>query len=324
MTFNDSNQGVDQLGPYRILDGIGENDTVEYVVSDELKSQIELSEKYIYDKVIIKYGPQDFSKEDYVIEVRPGYKLIDDYSYLLLFGGSDLLANVIQVTTQSEIKSKSGKLLYTAKRSTLEPNNPVITIPANVTEEDDIIYNLTDEEKEKIENQYDKIIINFSGHDYSGETRAHITDMHDKEEEEDLLDLLYDNINIISKFQYNMKYYLETPNGKKLAYFPYDIIGDNITDVTIGFYEAPTIICDGIGEADTIYYNIPEQSELRSLLPSNYKRIVIKFIPEEKTTPNKPNKTIIVNPKTINNLLIIFGIILTISISTIIMKKQNY
>lgn len=321
MTYdNDANPLAYLPSSYRILDGIGENDKIEYTVP--LNNEALTPEQYKYDKVVLKFGPQDFSKEDYIIEVRPGYKLIEDYSYLATLIGAGNLSDILTCKMVYNFKSLSGKLLFTKEKGIRESEN-IIRIPSDVTKDDDIIYILTEEEKEELGNEFDKIIINFSGYDYNEEERTYIIDMHDIEQFDNLLSL-YENYKLEKKFKTFITASLESPNGKKLAYLSADDVNLTNENMFTGILTAPTKIYDGVGEEDTIYYNIPDSSEIRTFLPSNYKRIIIKFIPEEKITPTKTNRTILVNPQTLNNLLIIFSVLIAITASTILIKKQNY
>lgn len=314
----------DEYSTYRILDGIGENDTIEYTITNDDKELFldrGVPKKYIYDKVILKFGPQDFSKEDYIIEIKAGYNVINNYSNLGNISMNGLFNNIIKIKEVTELRSLSGKILLNAE-TTIGDNSDSqkITIPSDVTKEDDIIYNLTEEEKTEFENEYDKVILNFSGHNYGTEARTIVLNMKEEDPAVTFNHLYENSYGFRNKLKLRVTNYINSLEGKKLAYITAELGAEEPDAFLSDFYEAPIIICDGVGEADTIYYNIPEQSELRKKLSSNYKRIIIKFIPEEKTTPNKP----IVNPKTLYNILIILGILLITSISTIIMKKQNY
>ena len=256
---------------YQILEGIGKNDTQEYTLTNQQKEELlnkNISEKNIYDKVILKFGPQDFSKEDYVIEMKHGTNFMEDYGILLLRSLEEFLQNDIKSRSVIEIRNTSGKLLCVLEEEiNANPSSQKVEIAPNVTKDDDIIYNLTPAEQQKAGLESDKIIYNFSGSDYSNETNAYVIDMHDTNEINQALDMYMIVPGISNQMKCDMKIVFESLNGKKLAYLPLDItkaaqgqaypemINNNIT------------VYDGVGEEDTIYYNIPDSSEIRTLLP---------------------------------------------------------
>ncbi len=107
---------------------------------------------------------------------------------------------------------------------------------------------------------------------------------------------------------------IENISGKELLRI------DDTTNIE-DLLSQPLKIADGVGEADTITYSLPG-TEIGEYLPSNYKRVIIKFIPEEQASPEPTTPlNVLTNPKTFNNILGIVGLITIISLGTILTKR---
>lgn len=321
----------------KVVDGVGENDNIEYTITSEDK---EMSNGLLqpYNKIIVKFGKSDHNETDFVIEVEEGKKIME-LPVLFIEGGggmADLIKKgVFKVAKELTIENINGKHLFTGNnlldKSHIETSdhNYENNIPYNVTEDDDVIYIVTDESRAKsveifgrdIFGDYNKIILNFSGKDYSNEaTTTQIYNMN----EYNFYNM--DN-NILAFFGYEniissvIKVKIQSIEGKTLAYYSASMIGaysrnDIVSQLNIAFK-----IPDDVGEEDTIIYELDD--ELKQIFPDNYQRLVIKFRKKAKENPVIPINDIIENPKTFNNILIVLGIIIMVIIGTTIPKLKD-
>lgn len=317
-----------QNNKIEVLDEVDESDNIEYTLTEEDYNNLT---EYLpkYNKIIVKFGKANFDATDYVILVEEGKNFLDFSEYANGGAAYDFpRKGILNTAIMQFIQSPEGKTLFTLDSMFFDDANVTINIPNDVTEEDDITYLVTEEIRAKSIEQYgddrfdryDKVILNFSGKDYSNENdRTLVINFH----EMDLYNYPDNLLNLLSTqnvIKMSGKLSLQSLGGKDLAYYEItqDMAGANEFEMFSKWYVK---IPDDVGEDDTIIYEFDD--ELREIFPENYQRLVIKFIPKEKESPAPPIDNIIENPQTFNNILIVLGIISIVLIGTIFPKLKK-
>ena len=326
-----------------VVDGVGEADNIEYTITSEDK---EKSKGLLqpYNKIIVKFGKNDHNETDFVIEIEEGKKIMELPVLFIEDGGGmlDLIKKgVFKGAQELTIENINGKHLFTGNylldKSPIEisDHNCENNIPYNVTEEDDVIYIVTDESRAKsveifgrdifgsdiFDGGYNKIILNFSGRDYSNEaTTTKIYNMNE-------YNFYIEGNNILAFFGYEniissvIKVKIQSIEGKTLAYYSTSMIDAYSRNGIVSQLNIAFKIPDDVGEDDTIIYELDD--ELKQIFPDNYQRLVIKFRKKAKENPVIPINDIIENPKTFNNILIVLGIIIMVIIGTTLPKLKD-
>ena len=321
-----------QNNKIEIADGVGESDNIEYTLTEEDKNSHKVLKSY--NKIILKFGKANFDATDYVILVEEG-KSFYDFSESDLVGAMRIFPQkgILIFSEEVIISSLSEKKLFTYSLN-MEDTNFKTNIPNDVTEEDDITYLVTEEAHAKsreiysndIFSNYDKVIVNFSGKDYSNETDTTLV-INMSDFSQDSLsnndEMIIEFLSIQNVIKMSKRLILQNLEGKDLAYYELYLQEETlyVEDEYEYFSKLVVQIPDGVGEEDTIIYELDD--ELKAMFPENYQRLVIKFIPKEKENTTTPANSVLVNPKTFNNILIVLGMINLVLIGTIIPKLKR-
>lgn len=183
---------------------------------------------------------------------------------------------------------------------------------------EDIVCILTEEEKEKYNTSFDKVVLNYSGTSYSGNVLSIDMTVNNRIDNE-----FYDYLSIFldkKLVKLNASMYFKDKDDQTV-YSGVDVTDAMISENMEEMFNGIVLVDDNT----TFTYDINNNVMLRRQIPDSYSRLIVNFIQKRENTDifdnDKKADNIIINPKTYSRIIII-SILIMLLVSSLLINKR--